>query len=351
MEEEKKKTSLEQLAEVRKNSPEEKFEPEKFCGEFKTKRKITLAALLSAFFLLTAVFASIPFINGEKNEEKEKGDNVNTNDFEDLMKGRLVGNIVGAMNISKNKKEPEYENPVHGSGGEGELRKQVKNSMKNNKNIEKDREILENYSKLKDAAEYEKSSLGHRRRFVPGGENQGGGVFVKEDKKKKENGKSFAIHNLKVRTRLDFSIRSTAKSTVVATVIEDSDIIPKGAKFYGNASGFANKRTQLSFSKLIVGKEEFTVKGFAVSGKDPGIESEVTDISDENIKSDIKQGFTKTAGSIVAKLAGNAGSTVGTAALNTVNPVTSDLNQQEENNKMKQEYRVPAGTSFFVYIE
>ena len=179
----------------------------------------------------------------------------------------------------------------------------------------------------------------------------GGGVFVKGKKEILGKDNLFALHDVKVKVKLDFSIRSTAQSTVVATVLEETGEIPKGAKFYGSAKSFVNKRTQLAFSKLIIGADEFSVKGFAVSGKDPGIESEVTDISGENIKSEVKQGITKTAGAVVSRLAGSVGSTAGMTAANTVNPATAELAKQEDANKMRQEYRVPAGTSFFVYLE
>ena len=69
------------------------------------------------------------------------------------------------------------------------------------------------------------------------------------------------------------------------------------------------------------------------------------------MKSEVKQGVTKTVGTVLTGLAGSAGTAVGTTANNTVNPAAAELERQEETNKMKQEYRVPAGTAFFVYLE
>ena len=309
------------------------------------RRKVTFYAVLIGLAALILVFTALAFSGGKRENEREE--EVKFNDFSELARGRVVGDIKSAMNNPKSSKN-------HVSGSEEKHAKAPTDAAlpkKRNKNEEKDREILEAYAKMSDAAASGTVQTGRKRRFVPGGESSGGGVFVKGLKNEAKKEKIFALHDVKVKVRLDFSIRSTAQSTVVATVLEEIGEIPKGSKFYGSAKSFINKRTQLAFSKLIIGADEFAVKGFAVSGKDPGIESEVTDIADENIKSEVKQGITKTAGAVVSRLAGSVGSTAGTAAANTVNPATAELAKQEEAGKMRQEYRVPAGTSFFVYLE
>jgi hypothetical protein len=181
---------------------------------------------------------------------------------------------------------------------------------------------------------------------------QKGGVYFRGQKNTSEKSDNkFKLHNTKVKVKLEFSIRSTAVSTVVAIVKDGSEKIPKGAKFYGRASGYANKRTQIKFSRLVIGEKDYQVKGFAISGRDPGIESEVTDISKENIDSSIKQGLVKTVSGIAQKYAGVAGNVAGSAASNTVAPASQEMNRQQEANKMTQEYRVPAGTAFFIYLE
>ena len=344
--EKKEKSPLEILSESEK-SVESAAVPNEEKGDryAALRRKVTFFVLFSAFFLVITIFTTVLF-KGEDRKVKDENAETKFNDFSELLRGRVVGDIESAMN-AKHKKDFEAETEEK----RAEVPVKAALAKKRNKNEEKDREILEAYAKMSDAAASDLTQTGRKRRFVPGGENSGGGVFVKgkKDAGKKEN--MFALHDVKVKVKLDFSIRSTAQSTVVATVLEETDRIPKGAKFYGSAKSFVNKRTQLAFSKLIIGMEEFSVKGFAVSGKDPGIESEVTDISDENIKSEVKQGITKTAGTILTGLAGSVGSTAGTTAANTVNPAAAELAKQEEANKMKQEYRVPAGTSFFVYLE
>lgn len=340
------KSPLEMLAGERKSTELPPVSTERQPGKYDgTRRKVMFYAVLFGLIGVALVFTAVAFGGG--NREKEVHDEVKFNDFSELARGRVVGDIKSAMNksISSKNHVPESE------GKHAEAPTDAALPKKKNKNEEKDREILETYARMSDAAAESGIHSGYRRRFVPGGEGSGGGVFVKGKKEKNEKEKIFALHDVKVKVKLDFSIRSTAQSTVVATVLEEIGEIPKGAKFYGAAKSFVNKRTQLAFSKLIIGADEFSVKGFAVSGKDPGIESEVTDISGENIKSEVRQGLTKTAGAVVTRLAGSVGSTAGTTAANTVNPATSELEKQEETNKMKQEYRVPAGTSFFVYLE
>ena len=348
--EKKEKTPLEMLAEERQTPdsphiPEDKL-PVKYEG---LRRKITFFALLLLLVVVLLLFTAVAAGVGEKRV-KERGNEVQFNDFSEFARGRVVGDIKSAMNIPKSpgSHAAVTERAEEKQGGSAPKSAAPK---KRNKNEEKDREILETYAKLSDAAASEGTAGVRKRRFVPGGEGKGGGVFVKGRKDVPGNEKLFALHDVKVKVKLDFSIRSTAQSTVVATVLEETGEIPKGAKFYGSAKSFVNKRTQLAFAKLIIGESEFSVKGFAVSGKDPGIESEVTDIADENIKSEVKQGFTRTAGTVITKLAGSVSGTAGATAANTVNPAAAELSKQEEANKMRQEYRVPAGTSFFVYLE
>ena len=340
------KSPLEMLAESGKNRdlPHvfSENQSDKYDG---TRRKVMFYAVLFGLITVTLAFTAVAYGGGKR--EKEVRGEVKFNDFSELARGRVVGDIKSAMNNPKSQKNhvPELEEKHAKAPSDAALPK------KKNKNEENDREILEAYAKLSDAAASGSVQSGRKRRFVPGGEGAGGGVVIKGKKEVRGKENLFALHDVKVKVKLDFSIRSTAQSTVVATVLEEIGEIPKGAKFYGVAKSFVNKRTQLSFSKLMIGTEEFSVKGFAVSGKDPGIESEVTDISGENIKSEVKQGFTKTAGAVVTRLAGSVGSTAGTTAANTVNPAAAELAKQEESNRMRQEYRVPAGTSFFVYLE
>ncbi|MBP5407219.1 hypothetical protein J6Z19_08765 [bacterium] len=350
MEEKRKKSPLELLAEsgVEKERFSENTDRIPEIQDV-TKRKALFFTLLFTMIFLAAIF-SVFLFSGSRKEKDNSPESLKISDFSEFARGRLSGNIKSAMNIPKIK--GNIVPPEKNGGKVAEIAKKSGGSSKHrNKNEEKDREILENYAKLSDAAAYSPASAGRKRRFVPGGNGKSGGVFLKNGEKHRNGDKIFKLHDIKIKVKLDFSIRSTAQSTVVATVVEEIEEIPKGAKFYGTAKSFINKRTQLAFSKLIIGGEEFSVKGFAVSGKDPGIESEVTDISGENVKSEVKQGMTKTVGAVITGLAGSVGSTAGIAAGNTVNPAASELEKQEETNKMRQEYRVPAGTAFFVYLE
>ena len=344
--EKKEKSPLEILAESEKIVEIPSFKHEENGDKYAAlRRKVTFYAVLLSLAAVMLVFTALAFGGGKR--EKERAEEVRFNDFSELARGRVTGDIKSAMNNPKSKKNHNVETEEKRTKAPTDAAL----PKKKNKNEEKDREILEAYAKMSDAAASGSTQTARKRRFVPGGESSGGGVFVKGKKEIRGKDNIFALHDVKVKVKLDFSIRSTAQSTVVATVLEETGEIPKGARFYGSARSFVNKRTQLAFSKLIIGADEFSVKGFAVSGKDPGIESEVTDIADENIKSEVKQGITKTAGTILTGLAGSVGSTAGTTAANTVHPATNELAKQEEPNKMRQEYRVPAGTSFFVYLE
>lgn len=283
----------------------------------------------------------------EKSEKTDERSEQRGIDYEEFTKGRLTGSLKLAMNIKETATltEKTEDIPV--------VKTKIEKQGGHSKNKIKDEEIIAKYASEIDAAADE-SITGNprtgRRHFVPGGGNTQGGVFIKGLEKSTASN-LFELHNLQIKVRLEYSIRSTSASTVVAIVAEDSDKIPKGSKFYGTATGYVNKRTQLSFNKLIINAKEYSVKGFAISGRDPGIESEVTDISKENIDSSIKQGIVQTASNIAIKYAGAVSGNAAQAAGNTVDPASSEIQKQQEANKMTQEYRVPAGTGFLIYLE
>jgi hypothetical protein len=310
-------------------------------------RKKSVLIVLSVLFVFLILTGAISQMFSVSKPEKKKAPEA-AMDFEKYRRGRLTGDIRSAMNTPE--KDVEFkEKPVES--------KKVRSKIPVfGKNAQKDAEILKKYADAvdpaADGAVVESGSRVGRRHFVPGGTSQKGGVYFRGKKDSTERPeKGFKLHNTKVKVKLEFSIRSTAASTVIAVVKNDTEQIPAGAKFYGKASGYVNKRTQIRFTKLVIGQNEYQVKGFAISGRDPGIESEVTDISSNNIDSSIKQGLVKTASGVAQRYAGVAGSVAGSAASNTVAPASQEMNRQQEANKMTQEYRVPAGTSFYIYLE
>lgn len=274
-------------------------------------------------------------------------------DFEVYGKTK-VDNVESAMNKNEEKELKEQkppEEPVkiqkQTVGGGATVKKSPSGGT--NKNTMKDEEILEKYSGSNAGAGVVRAE---RRGFKAGGTQEGGGVFLQGGFDKDAKGmKQFVHKNIKIKVQLQFSIRSTAATTVVAVVTEGTDQIPEGSKFYGSASGYVNSRTQIRFSKLLTAGEEFSVKGFAISGRDPGIPSEVTDVSGNNIKAGVKQGLVKTAGAVVDNVASKLSGGISDAATNTSDPAESEYQKELESDKMTQEYRVPAGTSFYIYLE
>jgi len=334
------------------------------AGFEKERRK--RSALLTGFFimfcLLIASGIAMTVLSG-MFEEAPSPPETPIEDYSDMKKGRIEGSLTKAMNEKESKELTEQkiksangdaDNASKISSGQGQIRSTGTSGGSYSKNAQKDEEILAKYAESVDPASgggAESNPRGGRRHFVPGGSAKQGGVFIKGGSEDKGSGKTLGINDIKIKARLEFSIRSTAASTIVAVTTEDHDRIPKGSKFYGSASGYVNKRTQIRFNKLVVNGEEFSIKGFAISGRDPGIESEVTDIAKENIDSSVKQGLVRTASGVAQKYAGVAGDITGDAAANTVDPAGAELNRQQEANKMTTEYRVPAGTAFFIYLE
>ena len=325
------------------------------------KRSGLMTGFVIMFILLIGTGIAMTVLS-KMFEEKEAVEEKPIEDFSEMKKGQIQGSLTKAMNEKESKELTEQkiksdsgdiDTSQKVSSGQGQIRSTGTSGGGYSKNAQKDEEILAKYAESVDPASggASGSPRGGRRHFTPGGGGTQGGVYIKGSGNSGTDKKSLDMHNIKVKVRLEFSIRSTAASTVVAIVTEDSDRIPKGAKFYGSATGYVNKRTQLSFSKLLISKEEYTVKGFAISGRDPGIESEVTDIAKDNIDSSVKQGVVQTLAGVANKYAGGAGDIAGDAASNTLDPAAGEIQKQQEANKMTQEYRVPAGTAFFIYLE
>ncbi|HSW59753.1 MAG TPA: hypothetical protein VLJ60_03085, partial [bacterium] len=266
-----------------KNNSENHIAEEKIMEKHRSGRNNMAVIFIIMSLALLGAGIALSFIPKDKNETATTHPEINN--FDEFKRGRISGSLKSAMNTNE-KKEEEIDLPVV----KPEKEKVRINNYQGGKNRLKDEEILAKYADAVDPAGSDSSSgtRSGRRHFVPGGSSAQGGVFIKGGEPDKGGGKTLDISDIKIKVRLEFSIRSTAASTIVAVVTEENDKIPKGAKFYGSASGYVNKRTQIRFNKLVSNGEEFSIKGFAISGHDPGIESEVTDIARENIDSSVK---------------------------------------------------------------
>lgn len=334
------------------DEPEEIYEDEKELElqDFEKHGKKRSSLIISFIVLFSVIIVAGIFVavNGGK-KKPEKIENP-IEDFEEYGKNR-VSNVENAMNKGEEEELKEQKKPVEekkistvsNSSSSG-----IRKSGSPNKNTVKDEEILEKYSGANAGAEVVQA---RRKGFKPGGSQKEGGVYIKGTKSDKPDSQEFIHKNIKIKVKLQFSIRSTASTTVVAVVTQGTEQVPEGSKFYGNASGYANSRTQIRFSKLLSAGQEFSINGFAISGQDPGIPSEVTDVSGENIKAGVKQGIGKTAANILQNVTSRVSGGVADASSNTTDPVNAEYQQKEEANKMTQEYRVPAGTGFYIYLE
>ena len=328
-------------------------------GRHKRKRSALMTGFIVMFGLLLVAGIGMTALAKMFDEEPVKEEKP-IEDFSSLHRGR-VSNISQEMNKGERTELKEQEVKTHDPKPQqakpvnAENRPRPTGGGGYRANEKKDEEILAKYAEAVDPAAGHGVVAGNpraqRRHFTPGStEGSRGGVFISGDREEKTE-RRLNIHNTQIRVRLEYSIRSTASTTVVAIVTDDSGKIPQGAKFYGNASGHANKRTQINFNRLVIDGTEYSVKGFAIQGRDPGIESEVTDISKENIDTAVRSGITQTASNIATHYAGAVGQQTGNAAQNTIDPAAAEVQRQQEANRLTQEYRVPAGTSFFIYLE
>lgn len=223
-------------------------------------------------------------------------------------------------------------------------------------NYLKDKEIIEQYRAINPAAAADdgsaapagESALRYRPRpFSAGAEQKEvqGGVRVVG----RETGgqkKTMDLHDVSLKARLKFSIRSSASNAIVAETTHEVAGIPAGSLLYGTGS-FANKRTYVQFHKIRVGDREYEIKGYAVSGRDPGIPSEVIEI-ENNAKITFASGVTDAAGRVLDNLAATA---TGGATSGVISGTAGELREKNEQERARYEYRVGAGTMFTVYVE
>jgi len=229
-------------------------------------------------------------------------------------------------------------------------------SASRRENYRKDLDIIEQYKELSPTVAAtdslstgEESALRYRPRpFSAGGESEvKGGVRVVGRTRGADTAETvLSLHDTTIRARLKFSIRSSASNTIVAETTTDVPGVPAGSLFYGTGS-FANKRTYVQFTKVRIGTAEYPVKAYAISGKDPGIPSEVIEI-ENNAKITFTSGVTDAAGKVIDNLAATASSGVTSGIISGTAGEVKNKNEQE---RARYEYRVGAGTIFNVYVE
>ncbi len=232
----------------------------------------------------------------------------------------------------------------------------LRTTSSRSQNYLKDKEIIEQYRAINPAAAADEegvssngeSVLRYRPRpFAAGAGQQGapGGVRVVGRGAGEEKG-SVDLHNVSLKARLKFSIRSSASNAIVAETTQEAAGIPAGSLLYGSGS-FANKRTYVQFTKMRVGEAEYAIKGYAISGRDPGIPSEVIEIGN-NAKITFTSGVTDAAGRVLDNLAATA---TGGATSGVISGTAGEFKEKNEQERARYEYRVGAGTVFVVYIE
>ncbi|MCK5808891.1 hypothetical protein KAH37_07910 [bacterium] len=302
-----------------------------------TKKIRVILVSVVTLLLFVISFAIWWSVRSKPSSERIKASSF---DMDSLTRGRVSSNSLSSMmNRSSRKKNVEIAPPP-----QKVVKKRIFTSSKNSR---KDEEILLKYASVR--GDRAGAGSGARRgslREKRG--SRGGGVFMVNDKKKVKQ--RAALHNVKIKVKLTLAIRSSSRTPVIAEVVTEGQKVEKGTKFIGAPTIFSNKRTQIRFSQMRFAGKRVSVQGFAVSGKDPGVPSEVTDIS-SNVNKTVHAGAIKSVTSIAAGVVGGLGGSAATAANNVISPAGNEVATQEESNKMKEEFRVPAGTVFYIYLE
>ncbi len=310
------------------------------------KRKKKIYALLIVLIPLLTFTAVVPFIiSGNKKEIVLK--HRSKLDISSLTKGRVTPQSLSSL-INEHTKSIPKPTKI---GNNPPARQTSSHSHIRTNNSKKDEEIVRKYAALS------MSHLSHRKYSNPSPAGRpsarfgrGGGVFIMGNKKKQTESPELP-HNVALKVRLIYSIRSTSSAPVIAEVIRGYRGIPAGSRLFGRPNGFANKRTQVRFSEIRYNGKKIPISAFAVSGRDPGIPSEIIDLS-SNLHQTARAGAIRGITSVTAGVAGSvAGGGIGSTAQQIITPTGSEAAAQQQNNKIRQEFRVPAGTLFSVYME
>jgi len=215
----------------------------------------------------------------------------------------------------------------------------------------KDQEIIAKYEGINPAAAAAPiNNRAARTVFIPGtraASHEAPSTIEKKDNGLAPQGGNLGLHDVKLKAKLLFAVRSSSSSKIVAEAVEAAGNIPIGAKFYGSAS-FANSRVYVSFAEVLIDGSKIPIQGTAIQGSDPGLGAEVIEISNSNSAANFAIGATKSA----AQALSEAGSSIaGGAVGNMIEPHAQDIQKDKEASKMTVEYRVQAKTPFFIYFE
>jgi len=299
----------------------------------RSTKKIKMILVTLLVLVVFVVFFAIWW--GTKRKQATHSRVVPEFNMEQLTRGRVSSNsLASMMNHSSIKKSVKVSSP----------HKKVvkKRTYSSSHNSRKDEEILMKYASVRRRGSSMRGASGIKKQV------RSGGVFVIGAKK--DATKPIALHNVKIKVKLTLSIRSSSRTPVIAEVVSAGQKVAKGTKFIGAPTAFSNRRTQIRFSQMRLDGNRTAVEGFAISGKDPGIPSEVTDIS-SNVNKTVHAGAIKSVTSLAAGVVGGFGGGAASAANNMISPAGNEVASQKESAKMRQEFRVPAGTIFYIYLE
>lgn len=314
-----------------------------------------LVLLFSIIAVMGAVVAVILFYDSEEKEQ----DNMEATkeEYRKRFKDRKISKEERKRKLNlqeQNKKESmsakeksEQKQPAEKSVQTRQSqpkRKRKKGGRKKTVTEQADEAVLQKYAKGTKQRSAGDSPLRYKARPVQTGSSGESGIYVKNNKENTQP--SVSISDVSVKVRLKFAIRSSAGNSIIAVSRESVGQIPEGALFYGRAS-FSNHRSYVNFSSVKINGGKYDITGYAVSGKDPGISSEVKKIRD-NASIAFKAGVVDAAGKVVENVVSEA---TGGHAAGVVSQSIGEKKRDVEKEKAHYEYYVPPGTPFVLYIE
>lgn len=335
---------------------EESFAPSK---EVKNTKKIMQITALIAGAVILLVVTIIPQMTRKEPKKEEETGIVDSDEILKQMReyderdikrqeerkprGEIQEQPLPENEQQQHLKQPGRDTPQDIKTGHGKIR-----GSGSSFNAKKDEEILRQYSEIDPAAASGESISASNKlaRLNALPQRQGGGGLNVIGSKNDENTAKKSYYNLELKARLKFGVRSSGGNSVVATISEAKGDFPEETIFYGEAS-FNNKRTFVRFTHAQAGERKIMLDGRAMTGKDPGLPSEVSEIAGQNAESSLKAGAIGVAGQVADNTLANVTQGVTRGVLNDS---TKDLQKQQEEQKKQYEYFVPAGTVFTIYV-
>lgn len=349
-----------QLLRISDDKDEDDAEDIELLREKKLKAALKRKKLMGFWMVIGGIFLIILIVIFKYSGKNEIAKDIDPSQTPEMLK-QLEQSKVSPDQLRRQKAKPSTEEDIKKLGDtpssqqdpsqadHSTQKRQPVTGGGSSKNYESDKQIISKYENMNPTATGGEPAFTERKKpipFTPGGSagNMGGIHWV--DAQPNTHKLTATISGDSVKAKLLLAIRSSDGSTIMAITQLDIEKLPEGSTCYGSGS-FSNKRTYIKFNRCKTSNGEIAVNGRATTGRDPGIVSELIEITN-NAGITFKTGIFDAAGRVLDTVVSN---TTGGATSGIINNTTGDVKASNEAQKASFEYFVPANTTFNIYFE